>query len=154
VLQGAPVRVWTALTDRAQRDAWGPLVDLDDTARAGPAHCGWAVKGLARPVRMAATIDRFEKPEIFAWSCGLPGVYVFTELFELSGDDGGTSMMHSISARGLLGRLLGPMILKRMHKLMLESDERLEKYLRWRIVRAPARAQRAARPTRRKGKTR
>ena len=122
MLHGGPLRIWSALTDPDHRRAWSPLVFLDDPSRLGDTECTFAIQGITRPIRTPARIDRFDKPHAFAWSCGIP--YLLT---------------HSCTLRGALSLPFAAMMLRRLRSLMVESDDRLATYLRWRVGQ-PARA--------------
>ncbi len=154
VLQGAPVRVWTALTDPEQRRRWGPLVHLDDPSRLGPTICGFPVRRNGGFIRTDALIETLDKPSGFAWSSGLPWLYTFAERFEVNGDDGGTSLVHSVVIRGAFGWLVGPVVLARLRKALLDSDERLASYLRARVTPPPVAPARGRRPERQKRRSR
>ena len=87
----------------------------------------------------ASTDYRFDKPHAFAWSCGIPYLFTLEERYELAVDDGGTRLTHSCTLRGALSLPFAAMMLRRMRSLMVESDDRLATYLRWRVGQ-PARA--------------
>ncbi len=154
VIPGAPFRVWTALTDPERRAKWGPLVYLDHPSRLGATICGFPVRRNGGPIRMDAVITTLDRPGAFAWTSGLPWIYTFSEHFELNGDDGGTSMVHSVVVRGALGWLVGPVVLARLRKVMIESDERLARYLHARVTPPPATPIRGRRPERQKRRSR
>lgn len=135
-LHGTPLRIWSALVDRDQRRAWGPLIELDATDRRGKTESSFFVNGWSRPLRTPASVDRLDKPRCFAWSCGLRFVFELEERFELSGDDGGTLMTHSVAVKGALGYLFASFMLGRLRLLVIEADERFATYLRWRVGRS------------------
>ena len=55
------------------------------------------------------------------------------ERYELAGDDGGTRLTHSCTLRGALSLPFAAMMLRRLRSLMIEADDRLATYLRWRV---------------------
>jgi len=132
MLQGGPLRVWSALTDRDHRRAWTPLVLLDNPCQLGDTECTFVIQGITRRVQGPARVDQFDKPHVYAWSCGIPYLFTFEERYELEGDDGGTKLTHSCTLRGALSLPFAAMMLRRLNFLMAEADNRLAAYLRWR----------------------
>ncbi|MBB3880921.1 SRPBCC family protein [Sphingomonas pseudosanguinis] len=132
-LHGGPLRIWSALTDPGHRKAWSPLVLLDASDELGDTECAFAITGWSKPVRTPARVDRLDKPDSYAWSCGIPYLFEFEERFDLSGDDGGTQLTHTVTLRGALSYPMGTVMLRRLRTLMVEADDRLATYLRWRV---------------------
>jgi uncharacterized protein YndB with AHSA1/START domain len=102
VFHGPPLRIWSALIEPEHRQAWRPMIQLDDASQVGETQCTFAFPGWSRSVRSPAEVDHLDKPRAFAWSCGIPHVFMIEERFELQGDDGGTTVSHSCALRGLL----------------------------------------------------
>ncbi|MBW6528495.1 SRPBCC domain-containing protein [Sphingomonas sp. RHCKR7] len=136
VLHGAPLRIWSALTEAEHRRAWAPMVLLDDAAQVGDTECTFVMNGWFEHVRSPAHVDQLDKPVVLAWSCGLRHVFTFHESYHLDGDDGATTLSHICSVRGPLSLPFAAVMLRRMRVLMSEADERLAAYLRWRTGRS------------------
>lgn len=130
LLHGEPMRIWSALTDPDHRSAWRPLILLDNPARLGDTECTFVIEGWSQPIRSPGRIDLLDKPRAYAWSCGIPYLFRLEERYELTGDDGGTQVTHRCTLRGALSYPVAPLILRRLHWLMIEADERLASYLR------------------------
>ncbi|MGO7251928.1 SRPBCC domain-containing protein, partial [Rhizobium brockwellii] len=64
---------------------------------------------------------------------GIPYLFTLEERYELAGDDGGTRLTHSCTLRGALSLPFAAMMLRRLRSLMIEADDRLATYLRWRV---------------------
>ncbi|CAM3049143.1 MULTISPECIES: SRPBCC family protein [Bacteria] len=136
VFHGPPLRIWSALIEPEHRQAWRPMIQLDDASQVGETQCTFAFPGWSRSVRSPAEVDHLDKPRAFAWSCGIPHVFMIEERFELQGDDGGTTVSHSCALRGLLSLPIAAMVLRRLRVLMIEADDRLAAYLHWRAGQA------------------
>ena len=132
VLHGGPLRIWSALTDPDHRRAWSPLVRLDNPSSLGDTECTFPIRAITWPIRTPARVDQFDKPHAFAWSCGIPYLLTFEERYELAGDGGGTKVTHSCTLCGALSLPFAAVMLRRLHFLMVEADDRLGTYLRWR----------------------
>ena len=133
MLHGGPLRIWSAITDPDHRRAWSPLVFLDNPCQLGETECTFANQGITRPIRTPARVDQFDKPRAFAWSCCIPYLFTLEERYELAGDDGGTRLTHSCTLGGALSLPFAAMMLRRLRSLMIEADDRLATYLRWRV---------------------
>jgi len=134
MLQGAPLRIWSALVDRDQRRAWRPLIEVDDPDRLGRTRCAFTVNGWSRAIRTGAVVEYLDKPRCFAWRCGLRFVLELEERFELEGDDGGARLTHSLTMKGALAYLFVSFLRARLHDLLVETDGRFAGYLRWRFA--------------------
>lgn len=132
-LHGSPLRIWSALTDGDHRRAWNPVIFLDDPSQPGVTECTFAIQGFSKPIRTPAQVDLFDKPHVFAWSCGIPYLFTLEERYELTGDNGGTQVTHSCTLRGALSLPFAAIMLRRLRFLMVEADDRLATYLRWRV---------------------
>tara|TARA_R110002020_G_scaffold9632_5_gene37846 strand:+ start:841 stop:1305 length:465 start_codon:yes stop_codon:yes gene_type:complete len=154
MLHGGPLRIWSVLTDPDHRQAWSPLAFLDNRSRLGDTECTFAIQGITRPIRTPAQVDQIDKPHAYAWSCGIPYLFTLEERYELAGDDRGTKLTHSCTLGGALSLPFAAMMLRRLHSLMVEADDRLAAYLRWRVGQPTRGTNRQRVPSRYRRKTR
>ena len=154
MLHGGPLRIWSVLTDPDHRQAWSPLAFLDNRSRLGDTECTFAIQGITRPIRTPAQVDQIDKPHAYAWSCGIPYLFTLEERYELAGDDRGTTLTHSCTLGGALALPFAAMMLRRLHSLMVEADDRLAAYLRWRVGQPTRGTNRQRVPSRYRRKTR
>jgi hypothetical protein len=88
-----------------------------------------------KPLRVAAYIRERDPGRLLRWTCGMPFVLSLEERFELSGDDGGTCMIHGLRFRGVVAWMIPFFVYDRIEQTVAQADRRLAQYLWWRATR-------------------
>lgn len=133
--RGAPYRVWSALTEPSQRKIWHPYISVGDPRAARRSHCVLFLARWMKPLRVAAYFREREPGRLLRWTCGTSFVFSLEERYELSGDDGGTRMVHRLRFRGALAWMIPFFIYDRIEHSITQADRRLAQYLWWRATR-------------------
>lgn len=124
-----PSRVWFALTRTDQRDLWGPVFRLERPATGEVGTVYFRLPGIPGEHGTDAIVDNFSQPQRFSWWCGLAKVFRLSEAYDLTGNEGGTTLMHTMTIDGPLS-FIAPLVLRRWRALMIASDRRLERHLK------------------------
>ena len=108
-IDAAPTDVWDHLTDLAAYGEWNPFI----TSASGTAAVGETLELRLQPpggraVRLRPTVTRAEPARSLEWlgRLGVPRIFDGRHRFELVPTDGGTTLIHSETFRGLLVRVL------------------------------------------------
>lgn len=132
-------RVWQALTDFPRYPEWNANVRLRGAAGPeGHLDCSFGMFPGSRKIWTSATVTRWEPPRTFAWSLRVGALLSFEETYTVAVQRGATSVRHTLGCGGLLVKLAGRLMRKRLNLLLLASDEGLRRHLTAQ-VRAPAR---------------
>lgn len=131
IVAASPLRVWSVLTDFAGHESWKPFIQLAGEAiESGEATYSFRIGGLEKPMTSEATIIRFEKPVVFAWTAGVAKMLLFEERYELADDPGGTQVRHSVRFSGLFSRPLMALMRRKIQASLVTADRCLEQHLR------------------------
>lgn len=150
-------KIWEVLTDFDRLAEWHPWLKMrGDAAPGASITSSLDTWGRGRFLPMYGEITEFRERAAISWVLGFRGVFILEERFSIQQIATGASLRHSVTCRGLLVRLLGRAMEKRIGPLLRNADDALIEHLRrQQQQRSAARASQAStkqRSKRRKGR--
>ena len=128
-IPAAPRRVWDVLIDFPNYSKWNPDVAIRGVAGSGnEVEWSFGSTPVERRKWTTALIMECEEPRAIAWSLGVRGLFTLEERFSLLGIPHGTMLRHEVVCRGLISKLLGGPIRRRVGLRLSAINTGLHRY--------------------------
>ena len=128
-IPASPRRVWDALIDFPNYPKWNPDVSIRGIAGSGN-EIEWSFGStpIERRKWTTALIIECEEPHVIAWSLGIRGLFTLEQRFSLQRIPHGTMLRHDVVCRGLISKLPGGRIRKRLSLRLSAINKGLHQY--------------------------
>ena len=128
-IPASPRRVWDVLIDFANYPRWNPDVAIRGVAATGN-EVEWSSGStpVERRKWTTALIIECDEPRTIAWSLGVRGLFTLEERFSLERISHGTMLRHEVVCRGVISKLIGERIRRRVDLRLSAINIGLHRY--------------------------
>lgn len=124
-VHSSPLKVWSLLADVAGYALWHPHYRFAfPRMRKGDGIVTWNFSSDFH-VRMPFYLEGAEKPGLWTWWAGRPGLLRFEERYEITPLTNGAAICHRFVSRGLVGRIFDRVMREEVRAHMAEQDAAL-----------------------------